>query len=283
MLDNWNVVRNSGSVGNSISITSGSHTVRVTAMMTNKYGVEIDKVVLAFNDGCITSIQCTDPPGSIPSSGTCNGSSAQGSIVQRSVVTSCAEEDNIHIPVYFSHVREFTLSATPPEYAFQTRANNRDANFTSCELTSRTIWTIGNEDMTSAEFLNSCNSLPTMFQVDTQTRDICRVLNNQDRREIVLTFGADGPSRGQVASTIGSLLTVQFVQVTGMLTVQAAVYGRLNRWVSLDFTSTSRNYTWQIPDQTWEEGNNTVRLTVVTTSSRTTSNWKSVRRGVSLK
>ena len=100
---NWNVVRNSGGVGDSVSITSGSHTVRVTATTTDQFGVEIDKVSLSFNDGCITRIQCTNPPTSIPSSGTCGSSSAQGSIVQRSLVTSCAEEDNIHVPVSVSY------------------------------------------------------------------------------------------------------------------------------------------------------------------------------------
>ena len=34
---NWNVVRNSGSLGSSVSIILGSHTVRVTATSTDQY------------------------------------------------------------------------------------------------------------------------------------------------------------------------------------------------------------------------------------------------------
>ena len=73
-------------------------------------------------------------------------------------------------------------------------------------------------------------------------------------------------------STIGSLLTVQFAQITGTLEVEAAAYGRLNTWVSIgqsSFTSTSRSFTWQIPDLTWEEGNNTIRLTIIPANSST--------------
>ena len=268
---NWNVVRNSGSLANSVSILSGSHTVRVTATSTDQYGVEIDKVSLFFNNDCIQNIQCIDPPNTtLPSSGSCDGSRVQGSIVQRSVATGCAEEDNIHVPIYFNNIREFSLTATLPGYATLTRANNRNANFTNCELASRTIWMLGNEDMMSAEFSNSCTSLSSNFHVNNQTTHICGVLNNQHRHEVTLTFIANGPSSGEVESSIGSILTVQFAQVTGTLAVEASVYGRSNTWESLgqrNFTSTLRSFTWQTPDLTWVEGDNRIRLIVIPADS----------------
>ena len=270
---NWNVVRNSGNLGSSVNIISGLHTVRVTATSTDQYGVEIDKVTIRFNSECIQRIQCIDPPSTLPSSGTCdNINNVQGSIVQRSVATGCAEEDNIHVPIYFNNIREFTLTATLPGYASLTRANNRNANFTNCELTSRTIWMLGSDDMTSTEFASSCTSLPSSFHVDDQTTHICGVLNNQNRRELTLTFVANGPSRGEVESSIGSLLTVQFTQITGTLVVEAAAYGRSNTWVSLGrntFVSTSRSFIWQAPDLTWVEGNNMIRLSVIPADSST--------------
>ena len=269
---NWNVVRNSGSLGSSVNVVSGSHTVRVTATHTDRYGVEIDKVSLAFNSECIQSNQCIDPPSTLPSHGTCdNIINEQGNVVQRSVPTGCAEEDNVHVPIYFSNIGEFTLTASLPGYASLTRANNRNANFTNCELTSRTIWMLGNDDMTSTEFASSCTSLPFSFHVDNQTtRNICGALDNQNRRELTLTFIAHGPSRGEVESSIGSLLTVQFDQIIGTLVVEAAAYGRLNTWVSLgrnSFASTSRSFTWQAPDLTWVEGNNMIRLSVIPADS----------------
>ena len=270
---NWNVVRNSGNLGNSVIVASGTHTVRVTATTTDQYGVEIDRVSLLFDSECVTSIRCVDPPASIPSSfETCDNSSAHGSIVQRSVMTGCAEEDNVHVPVYFNNVTEFTLTTSLPRYASLTRANNREANFTNCQLTSRIIWMVGNDDTSSAEFSTSCSPLLSTFHVNNQTRDICGTLDGQNRQKIILTFTASGPSRGQVQSTIGSLLEVQFAQVTGTIVVEAAAYGRLNSWVVLgrgNFSSTSRSYTWTIPDLTWEEGNNKVRLTVVSPHSST--------------
>ena len=270
---NWNVVRNSGNLGSSFNIISGSHTVRVTATSTDRYGVEIDKVSLRFNSECIQSIQCIDPPSTLPSFGTCdNINNEQGNVVQRSVATGCAEEDNIHVPIYFENIRDFTLTASLPGYASLTRANNRNANFTNCELTSRTIWMLGSDDTTSTEFASSCTSLLSSFHVDNQTTHICGILNNQNRRELTLTFVANGPSRGEVESSIGSLLTVQFAQITGTLVVEAAAYGRSNTWVSLGrntFVSTSRSFTWQAPDLTWVEGNNMIRLSVIPAGSST--------------
>ena len=191
--------------------------------------------------------------------------------MQRSVVTDCAEEDNVHVPIYFNNIGEFTLTATLPGYASLTRANNRNANFTNCELISRTVWMLGSDDTTSTEFASSCASLPSSFHVDNQTTHMCGALNNQNRRELTLTFIANGPSSGEVESSIGSLLTVQFAQITGTLVVEAAAYGRANTWLSLGrntFTSTrSRSFTWQVPDLTWMEGNNMIRLIVIPADS----------------
>ena len=131
---------------------------------------------------------------------------------------------------------------------------------------------LGNDDMMSTEFSSSCTSLPSSIHVDNQTTQICGVLNNQDRREIILTFIANGPSTGQVESSIGSILTVHFAQITGILIVEASAYGRSNTWVSIgrrSFTATSRNSTWQIPDLTWVEGSNRIRLNVIPADSST--------------
>ena len=267
---NWNVVRNSGSVGVSSSIVSGNHTIKVVATSTDQYGVEIDTVVLNFNEQCIAEnvIDCTSLPTAIPASGIC--SNVHGFVQQKSQLTNCAEEDNIHIPIYLDDIQKFTITATLPEYASLTSANNRNADFTNCELTSRTIWRVGNEDMSSGEFSSSCSTPPITLNVETQTGDICGQLNNQDIREMFLAFKARGPSEGLVEATIGSVVMVQFVSVSGMLVVEAAAYGRAATWVSLgtrSFTSSSLSHTWQVPDLTWEEGMNNISFSVMANSS----------------
>lgn len=58
---NWNVVRNTGIVGNALNVASGTHTVRVTATSTDDHGVEIDRVDLA--ERC--RVNSKSPPDSI--------------------------------------------------------------------------------------------------------------------------------------------------------------------------------------------------------------------------
>eukprot|EP00118_Oscarella_pearsei_P024666 m.306553 g.306553 ORF g.306553 m.306553 type:complete len:673 (+) comp41345_c0_seq1:144-2162(+) len=263
---NWNVIRNSGSIGSLDSIRSGSHTLLVTATSTDLYGVEIDAVSITFNQGCLTHIKCINPT-TIPVSQTC---SKHGSIVQKSEDTTCAEEDNIHVPIYYNGISEFTITAALPKYSSLTMANNREADFTTCELTNKTIWQFGINDRRSAEFSSSCSNQPSTFKVSSPLGNFCRELNFNNFRERVLVFNAKGLSSGVVEASIGSVLTVQFAQVTGTLVVEAAAYGRKGTWSSLGrrtFTSASQSHTWPVPDLTWKEGSNMIRLTATQGSS----------------
>lgn len=60
----WNVVRNSGTIGQPIHIASGAHTMRVTATSADNHGVEIDRVDLNFNQQCHPDIAVS--PGLTP-------------------------------------------------------------------------------------------------------------------------------------------------------------------------------------------------------------------------
>ena len=51
----WNVILQSGRVGNAVSITKGLHKVKVEVQSTDRYGVEIDQIILEFNT---TTTEC---------------------------------------------------------------------------------------------------------------------------------------------------------------------------------------------------------------------------------
>ena len=51
----WNVILQSGHVGNAVSITEGLHKVKVEVQSTDRYGVEIDQIILEFNT---TATEC---------------------------------------------------------------------------------------------------------------------------------------------------------------------------------------------------------------------------------
>lgn len=266
----WNVVRDSGSIGTPMEIQTGSHQIRVEAVDVDQYGVEIDKVVLMFDTQCTTDTECIDLSPSISLSETCSGGT-QARIVQRSTETDCAEEDNIHIPVYFDSVQNFTITATLPQYYSLTSKNNRDADFTNCELTSRTIWTFGTADSSSEEFSSNCITSQAPFSVYEPPMSFCRELNADNLTETVLTFLPKGQSSGLVQATIGSVLTVHFAQVSGTIHIEASSFGRSERWVSLgtaSFTPTTKVRSWHTPDLNWmEDVTNLVRLQVMDTSS----------------
>ena len=267
---NWNVVRSSGSVGNSKDIVSGPHSLKVVATSTDQYGVEIDKVMLTLNKDCIATIECIATPSPSPAPKSCENTTTQGKVVQRSTITECAEEDNVHVPVYFKDIHSFNITATLPLYRNLTSSNNRAPDFTNCKLTSRTIWMIGNESTNSTKFSSSCSNLPSIFNVRLPPSDFCGQLNNHNLNKTIITFNASGPSEGVVEATIGSILTVQFTSVSGTLLVEAAAYGRASSWISLgtrSFNSSSLNNTWHVPDLTWKEGTNNVSLTVTGGSS----------------
>ena len=56
----WNVPRSSGRVGSSVELSPGRHRVRITATSTDRYLVEIDRVVLTLNCGGGSS-SCPNP------------------------------------------------------------------------------------------------------------------------------------------------------------------------------------------------------------------------------
>ena len=131
----WSVPRNSGRIGDAIELGPGLHQTCTEAITTDRYEVEIDQVIL-FADCSVSSSMCYSLNGLPHVTESCSDNNMTGNAQQKSTQTACAEEDNTHIPLYYSDIHEYTIVATLPQYAASTVTNNRDPDFTNCEQTS---------------------------------------------------------------------------------------------------------------------------------------------------
>ena len=252
---NWNVVRHSGRVGGTVQLMSGSHQLRLEAISTDSYGVELDQTTLDVN--CAPPPQCVATPA--PPTSDDSQCSYLARATNNSTMTNCAEEDNINIPLfYYSGIHTFDITASLPQYyPLLTTLNYRDANFTGCTFTSKTIWEIGSDDASSTEFSASCSS--STYTIGKPFSEFCPHINEQAHNQTAIYFTTNGIGDGSVESSIGSSFTLKFSQVTGSgsLVVNVHVYGRAEKWMYIGestFTSTELVHTWQIPDLTWVEG-----------------------------
>jgi len=271
----WNVPRSSGMLGDTIELEAGLHQIHIEANATDIYQVEIDQILLTVNCSFSGSPTCYSLSSLPVVTESCSDSNMTGRVHQNSIQTACAEEDNIHIPVYYSNIQEYSIVATLPQYAAHVVTNNRDPDFTNCTQTSRLIWAIGAPDQSNNEFRNSCLSLHN-FTIGDPPSTMCGQINSQELQQQTIVFSARGRSSGLVEASIGSLFSVTFSIVTGTLILEARCYGRELRWISLGtatFSPEQRTYTWHIPDLTWAEGqdNNYLQLVVVAGSTANAS------------
>ena len=253
----WNVPRHSGVLWDPVELGPGLHYIRIEATNTDQYGIEIDQATLSLLCVCFN-----DP---VPADDICQNSS-NGMAIQRSVETLCAEEDNINVPIYYDDIQEYSIVATLPVYSSYTDLNNRSPNFTNCSLTSRLIWQIGTDDGSSEEF-TSCTSGERNYSVGQPFSDLCKDIS-RNVQEQTITFTAKGTSSGLVEASIGSVLTITFSEVSGILMIEASCFGREEEWIHLGavrFDSDQKTQSWEVPDLTWSEepALNHIRLSVV--------------------
>lgn len=262
---NWNVIRNTGRIGNNTKISSGAHELQFKAVNTDEYGVELDKSILNLTCPAeISSPKCTKIS-QLSSALTCKH---RPYATQNSSNTGCAEEDNINIPIYYSGVQNFNVIARLPEYYPSiTTMNNRKANFTNCAFVSQIIWEIGMKDDSHSEFSASCPS--HVYSIGEPTSAFCFEVN-ENNKKYKIHFAAKGITTGSVEASIGSALTVKFTKVTGSLVLEVRCFGRGKKWLSVGiakFSSFELTKTWQVPDLTWIEGENQIELLVANESS----------------
>ena len=140
--------------------------------------------------------------------------------------------------------------------------NNRKPNFKNCSAFTRNIWEIGANDRSHSKFALLCAS--TVYNIGEPISTFCREITNKyNNTKYKIYFTAKGISSGLVEASIGSVLTVQFTQVTGNLVLEVRCFGRNKKWLSLGtatFNSRELTKMWQVPDLTWSEGQNSNQI-----------------------
>ena len=142
----WNTFGSSGSFPTMAVLSEGRYKVILTVVSADKHGVEIDLLTLGIvnTSQSVPSLKCMafcfdditfsdDLP--FPSD-----NHEVGIARQKSTITTCAEEDNINIPVYHQQVSSFVIVAAMPKYI--TFSNNRKPDWHKCE-TSLAFWRFG--------------------------------------------------------------------------------------------------------------------------------------------
>ena len=145
---NWNVIRNTGMIGEKKQVNSGSHKLLLEAANTDTYGVELDKLTLNVVNCSTASIKPSPVCLNVTSLTTDGLKCSNPPYAKRnSTSTTCAEEDNVNIPIYYSEVQSFKITAYLPQYYPSiTTTNNRKPNWENCESSSENIWKIGTND-----------------------------------------------------------------------------------------------------------------------------------------
>ena len=109
-------------------------------------------------------------------------------IVQKSISTSCAEEDNVNVPVFHPSAQKFLVTAKHPRY--MTFMNNRGPDWRNCPM-SRAFW----------EFRN----FGLLSDFDQQS-DVARLVSQMGVGSgiMIVEFALKGPSTGSIDSEIGT-------------------------------------------------------------------------------
>jgi hypothetical protein len=258
----WNIFRNTGIFRRRYTLEPGWHVVKVYMVdyfSTKAEGIAVDKLVFSVDDpwmdndilSCKTI--CTEKD-NFPTRNPIVGTSVfPSTIEQRSFPTTCAEVDNIDIPLYNAHVDSFTITASFPQY--KSFSNRRNENTTSCPHLSPELWRFDNFNLSSST-----------EPVHNKTARMSFYSSSSNEIIVILRFVLEGQKKGSVDTKIGSLLTLKLKNIMTTTTVKMRYkekWGNLSLPEVKEFTSGDLQYTWSIPDFTWTEDSlNYILLTV---------------------
>ncbi|XP_067661515.1 uncharacterized protein [Haliotis asinina] len=259
----WNTFKTSGQVGAPILLGSGIHRIRLKVTRSDKYGVEVDNILLDVGDTSITphskTFSCKFPclKDTLLLKSQKRGQVSDGYLLQRSYPTTCAEEDNIDIPVFHKTVTAYTVTATLPSY--HSFLNSRMEDTSNCPFLPPNYWLFRNVSLYQLLHSRPLVSNGAKFSVsDNVSEEISTPLSFR------VVFKLKGRSQGYIDSDIGSRIDLTLSGLQSPADVAMLYKGRAGNYIkeqSVRFTVTSPHHTWNINDFTWtESGNNEVIL-----------------------
>ncbi|XP_063421410.1 uncharacterized protein LOC134706420 [Mytilus trossulus] len=165
-------------------------------------------------------------------------SSVVGRIKNNNYNTTCAEVDNINIPIYHEQAKVLKVTAIHP--AYHSFENTKIHDFKNCKQTESVIFNVRNYLLGQPLF--------------TLKGFVLREARYLSRRTILLKFYLEGPITDSVNSEIGSNIHLQVSPIKFDTDIIFSHYGRTERWISsspITFSSDKLQHTWNVPDFTW--------------------------------
>jgi len=201
-------------------------------------------------------------------------SSVTDVIKNQSYDTTCAEVDNINIPIAYPGVTSYRITALHPDY-YPTSIGERGPDFDDCSFTHGGIWQLGTDDGSCDEFLQTGFAGTHIFYApddpaagtDETTADFPKEINYNWMTNQYIYFTADQEGDVNLEVLIGSDFTIDFAIVNGTLELRASTWDGTN-WIDQGtqvFNAGDLTKVWHFPDFTWRHGTdaNIIHLEVV--------------------
>ncbi|XP_046547419.1 uncharacterized protein LOC124257416 [Haliotis rubra] len=257
----WNVFRNSGQIGKGIGLYHGVHTMNIVCGSPD--GVEVDVVKLQISDSVLTQdvfdckLRC-QAESVMKKLGKPNLYKRNATVSQRSYITKCAEEDNVHVPLYMANIANYTLTATLPMYP--SFSNRREPDENNCPFLPPVHWSFKDFKLSAKH-----------GKLYTKGAELRLFGNNKQIMQtsgLEAKFDLDGPSRGHIDSEIGSIMVLKIRPVKFAILLNATYTGKNRDLTLLDIKYLlpgQREVVWNFPDFTWSEfRKNYVSLSLLT-------------------
>ncbi|XP_046542609.1 uncharacterized protein LOC124252645 [Haliotis rubra] len=261
----WNKFYHSGELG-SIGVGAGINRLSIYANETDRWGLEIDRVVIEIADDHLNSdilhcrLPCAQDPPVLHNPQ--RESVSSGYITQKSYPTSCAEEDNVHIPVFHDSVSEYTISATLPMY--HSFRNDVYQDFDNCSFAQTVFWNYTDVKLSSLLVQTDPNSLSVLAS-RVNSQGIATI-------HLGLLFYLETPEEGVYNSEMGGIISLSLSGIMDVAMVTVLCRGKFNRYTTLQtyqFTNTSDTFEWEVPDYVLGANANHVILVIVTSHPET--------------
>ncbi|KAJ8297464.1 hypothetical protein KUTeg_023995 [Tegillarca granosa] len=252
--DSWNHFHNTGKFPREYDFESGWHVLKVN-VSEGYSNIAIDNAEFDVKDEWMTQgvltceTVCLDSP-SFPQRKDDDNLphiNSPARLEQRSFQTTCAEVDNVDVPIYHPFVEKFSIKATLPQY--RSFANRRAENLTGCPHLSPVLWKF--EDFHIDSKFKEINDNKNALLIHNPNFD-----NSTSNMLLVVLFKLEGQKKGSIDAKIGSSLFLRFkrlkhpVKVTMRYRGQA---GNMSSPVKKLFDPSALENHWSIPDFTWTE------------------------------
>lgn len=227
-----------------MNLFSGRHLLTFKKMYTNTNHFFIDNFQIHFSGIYITKniLQCSTiclESINLPKVDVNQlNSSVVGRVKNNNYNTTCAEVDNINIPIYHEQAKVLKVTAIHP--AYHSFENTKIHDFKNCKQTESVIFSVRNYPLGQPLF--------------TSKGFVLREARYLSRRTILLKFYLEGPITDSVNSEIGSNIHLQVSPIKFDTDIIFSHYGRTTRWISsspITFSSDKLQHTWNVPDFTW--------------------------------